>query len=142
MAGFTARINLDLARDDDDRRLFATARIQAERAHAARHDEADVAVAQFVRTNGFDRGLHHLRVRQRDVQKNRLGRIKQAVNVFLELENTAVVGADAFKNAVAIKQTVVEHGHLGVAFAAKFSINKNLHANGGQTTLKNQVKQT
>ena len=58
----------------------------------------------------------------------RLGGIKQPVNVLLELEDAAVVDADAFKNAVAVKQAVVKHGHLGVALVEIFAVNIDFHA--------------
>ena len=103
------RIDLDFAGNDDNARLFAAPRIQAERANAARNDEADVAVAQFVRADGLDGGLHHFGVRQRNLQQDRLGRGEQAVNVFLQFEHAAIVGADALEHAVAVKQSVVEH---------------------------------
>jgi hypothetical protein len=51
--------------------------------------------------------------------------------VFLELENAAVVSPDALKNAIAIEQTVVKHGHFGVPFTQIFTVDENLHANGG-----------
>jgi hypothetical protein len=122
--------------------FFATARIQAERADAARDNEADVAVAQFVGANRLDCGLHQFGVRQRNFQQNRLGGIKQPVNVFLQFEHAAIVGADALEHAVAVKQTVVEHGHFGVAFAAKFSINVNFHAKVSNSIAKNGATQT
>ena len=68
-------------------RLFYSAKailLEIPMSHAARHDEADVAVAQFVRADGFDRSLHHLGVRQRNLQQDRLGRGKQPVNVLLQ----------------------------------------------------------
>src|SRR3974390_3164745 len=103
------RINLDFTGDDDDGWFFATARIQPEIANTARHDEADVAVAQFVRADSGDGSLHHFRAGHRDFQQNGLGGTKQPVNVLLELEHTSVIGADAFENAVAVKQAVVKH---------------------------------
>ena len=48
--------------------------------------------------------------------------------MFPELEDAAMIKADAFKNAVAIKQSVVKHGHFGVTLAVILAIDKNLHA--------------
>jgi len=122
------RIKLDLVRDDDDGRLFATARIQAKRAHAARDDEADVTFAQLVFPARLDGGLHQFRMRQWNLKQNRFGGVEQPVNMLLELEDAAVVNADAFKNAVAVKQSVVEHGHLGTALVEIFAVNIDFHA--------------
>jgi hypothetical protein len=61
--------------------------------------------------------LHQFRGDIGMFQQDGLGGIKQPVNVFLELEHAAIVGADAFKHAVAVKQAVVEHRHFGVALA-------------------------
>ncbi len=121
------RIKLDFVRDDDDRRTFAASRIQTERAHAARHHEPDIAVAQSIFPAGLDGRLHELGVRHREFEQNRLGGTKQPVNVFLELEHAAMISADALKNAVAVKQPVIEHGHLRVALAVIFAVNENFH---------------
>ncbi len=63
----------------------------------------------------------------RDFQQNRLGGTKQPVNVLLQFEHAAMISADALKNAVAVKQTVIEHGHLRIALAAIFAVNVNFH---------------
>jgi hypothetical protein len=64
----------------------------------------------------------------RNFQQDGLGGIKQPVNVLLQFEHAAIVGADAFKNAVAVKQAVVEHGDFCVALVEIFAINENFHA--------------
>ena len=122
------RINLDFVGDDDDGWFLATAWIQTERAFTARHDEPDVAVTDFIGAASLDRRLHQGRVRQGNVEQNRLGGIKQPVNVLLQFEHAPVVGADAFKNSVAVKQSVIEHGDFCVTLAAIFAIDKNFHA--------------
>jgi len=52
---------------------------------------------------------------------------KTAVNVFLEFEHTAMIGANALKNSVAVKQAVIEDGNFRVVFVVIFAINKNFH---------------
>ena len=136
------RINLDFPGDDEDGRFFATARIQPESADAARDDEAHVAIAQFIRPDGFDGGFHHFRPRHRDFQQNGLGGIKEPVNVFLQFEHPAVVSADALEHAITVKQAVVEHGDFCVALAEIFAINKDFHAAGAQTIAKPPGRQT
>ena len=44
----------------------------------------------------------------RDLEAERLGRVEQAIDVAFELEDAAVVGADALEDAVAVEQAVVE----------------------------------
>src|SRR5882724_8148046 len=64
----------------------------------------------------------------RNFEQDCLRGTKQAVNVFFQFEDAAVVGADAFKNSVAVKQSVVEHGDFCVALVEIFAINENFHA--------------
>jgi hypothetical protein len=47
--------------------------------------------------------------------------------VLLEFEHTAMINADAFKNTVAIKQSVVENGYFRIALAVIFAVYKNFH---------------
>jgi hypothetical protein len=47
--------------------------------------------------------------------------------VLIEAEDVAAVETDALKNTVAIKQTVVEHGHFGIGAVDKLAIEINLH---------------
>ena len=42
--------------------------------------------------------------------------------MFLEQENAAVVKADAFKDAVAVEQAVIEHGNLGVRLIDELAV--------------------
>ncbi len=109
-----------------------------ERAHAARHHQPDIAVADFVGPAGFDDRAHELRVRHRDFEQNRLGRVKQPVNVLAQFEHAAVVGANALENAIAIKQAVVEHRNLRGAFVVIFAVNKDFHE-PAQTTAKRRA---
>ena len=53
------------------------------------------------------------------------------LDVFPEFEHAAIVGANAFEHAVAIKQPVIEDRHLCVPLVEVFAVNKNFHA---QTT--------
>lgn len=124
-------VKLDLVRDDDDRGVFAAVRVEAERARAAGHDQADVTVPEFVAAAGFDHGFHDPRVRERERQEDGLGGIEQPVDVFLELEHATVVGANAFEHAVPVKQPVIENRNLRVPFAVIFPVNIDLHANRG-----------
>ena len=53
-----------LVRDDDHRRVFASVRIQTERADAAGHDEANIAVAKIVFAAVFPKGCMANRVKR------------------------------------------------------------------------------
>src|ERR1700722_10722638 len=64
----------------------------------------------------------------RNFQQNRFRGTKQSVNVLLQFEHTTIVSTDAFKNSVAVKQSVVEYGDFCVALVEIFAINKNFHA--------------
>ena len=121
------RVKLNLVRDDNDRWALAAVRIQSERADAAGDDQPDVTLAQLVFAARVDDRLHHLRVADRDFQQDCLRRAKQAVDVFLQLEDAAVVGADALEDAVTVKQSVIEHAHLGVLLVVIFSVDVNFH---------------
>ena len=48
--------------------------------------------------------------------------------MLFQLEDAAIVGADAFKYAVAVQQPVIEHGHFCIAFVVIFSVDKNLRS--------------
>ena len=122
------RIKLDFVGDDDDRRALAASRVQTQRAHTARHHEPDVAVADFIFPAGPDDRVHDFRVRHRDFEQDGFCGTEQPVNVLLELEHAAVVGADAFEDPVAVKQAVVEDRNLRVAFVMVFAVNENFHA--------------
>ena len=48
--------------------------------------------------------------------------------MFIELKYTTVIGADAFKHAITIKQSVIKHGYFRVALAVILAVNKDFHA--------------
>ena len=104
-----------------------------ERAHAARHDQAHVASLSLLARMVSTVASAQFRARHRHFQQNRVGGIKQPVNVLLQFEHPAVVGADALKHAIAVKQAVIEHRDFCVALAVIFAININLHAKRLQT---------
>ena len=60
-------------------------------------------------------------------QANGLGRIKKPVNVFFQPEHPPLIKSDAFKNPVAVKQAVIEHGDLGVFLVIELSVQINFH---------------
>src|SRR5204863_9296355 len=100
--------------DDDHFGAPALPRIDAEIARAARDDEADVAVANLVAPARLDDDVADLVGRVRDVETDRLRRVEQALDVAFELEDAAVVGADALEDAGAVEQAVVEDADGGV----------------------------
>src|SRR4051812_24866022 len=54
--------------------------------------------------------------------------------MFFEAEDTTVVKADALKNAIAVKQAMVEHGNFRLGLRHKFSveINRQFARRGGR----------
>jgi hypothetical protein len=56
--------------------------------------------------------------------------------MLLQSENAAFVEPDAFENAVAIKQTVIEHGNFGFGFRHQLAVEIDeqlIHARVGET---------
>ena len=47
--------------------------------------------------------------------------------MLLEFEHAAVIGANALKNPVAVKQAVIEDRNLRIPLVVIFAINKNFH---------------
>ena len=90
------------------------ARIEAERAGAARDDEADVAVAFSLALTVLSTRFGHLLPRQRDFELDGLRAVVEPVDVLVEAKDLAVVDADAFEDAVAVEQAVVVDADLGV----------------------------
>ncbi len=46
--------------------------------------------------------------------------------MFFQSKNVAGVKTNAFKNSVTVKQAMIEHGNLGLAFGIKFSVDITL----------------
>ena len=122
------RIKLNLVCDDDDRRIFAAVGIETERSRAACDNEANVTVANLVLAAGFNDRPHHLLMSQRDIEQQRFGGVKEPIDVLLQLEDAAVIGANALEDAIAVQQAVIENGNFRIALAVIFAINVNFHA--------------
>ena len=67
-------------------------------------------------------------MRHRDIQQDRFGGEKQAIDVLFEFEDAAVIGANPLKNPVAVQQPVIEHGDLRLLFVDKLSVDIDFHA--------------
>jgi hypothetical protein len=129
------RVKLDFIGDDDDRTLGAFVRIQPQGARAARDDQPDVTVPQLV----FPASLHHrardLLRRERHLEQNRLGGVKQALDVLGQPEDAAMIGANPLENAVPVQQPVVEHRDFGVLLVVILAVDINFHRfNRAQST--------
>src|SRR5439155_14844716 len=103
---------------------------EAEITGPARHHWANVAVLLVVDLDGAEDRLDHLLFRQRDFQLDVPGALEQALDVFLEAEDLAVVDADALENAVAIEQAVVVDAALGVGFVVILAVDVDLGCHG------------
>ena len=101
-------------------------RIQSEIPDPARHDQADVTVAQIHSAESFRATLRpSLPSRHRNFEANRTRRIPETIHVFLQAKDAAVVKTNAFENAVAVKQTVIEDRNFRVRFGKKFAVDVN-----------------
>ncbi|MDB6037015.1 MAG: hypothetical protein JWM99_856, partial [Verrucomicrobiales bacterium] len=85
-------------------------------------------VFDLVLPAGFDDRMHQVRMRHRDRQKQRFRGIKKPVDMFLELEYTAVVSANPFKDAIAIQESMVKYRNLCLVLRKKGSVDVNFHA--------------
>ena len=103
------RIKLDFAGDNDHGWVLASVRIQAKGPDAARDHEANVAITNFVAAAGLHHGRHHFLMSDGEGQQDGLGRIKEAVDVFLQFKHPAIIRANPFKDPIAVQQTVIEH---------------------------------
>ena len=108
------RVERDLIGDDDHLRMAAAIRIETQRAGAAGHDQADVAVLDAVGRERVVDGLGHRLFGDRNFQPDRLGRIPQPFEVLLQAEHFAAVAAHALEHAVAVEQAVIVDADLGV----------------------------
>ena len=55
--------------------------------------------------------------------------------MFLQFEDSAIVGPNSFKNAVAVKQSMIENGNLGIALSIIPAINKYFQCHSLAQTL-------
>ena len=129
------RIETNVIDNDDDLRVGRLARVEAEAAGPARHDQADVAVLLGVGLDRVQHGVAHLLARQRDFQRDVLGAVVEAFDVLAEAEDLAGVDADALENAVAVEEAVVEDADAGVGLVEELAVDVDLghrSARGGR----------
>src|SRR5690606_9444201 len=97
----------DLVGDADDAGPGAELRVQPQRALAARHDQADVAVDDLVGLDALALDLDHFLARNRDRQSDLPGALPQPVHVLAQLEDAPAIDADALEHTVPVEQAVV-----------------------------------
>src|SRR5712672_259991 len=105
------RPELDRVEDAEDRWLRAFPRIEAEITDAARDDQADVGVLDPAFHDAFFDHPSHGVFGYGNLQPDCFRRGIQTVEVGIQAEDAAAVGADALENAVAIQEAVVEYGN-------------------------------
>jgi len=96
------------AGDDDDGGLGAAEGAEAHGTGSAGEDEADVSVGEVIGPAGGEDGLGHLLRGNGYVEEDAAGGVVESADMFLEAEDAAVVEADAFEDAVAVEETVIE----------------------------------
>ena len=121
------RVQLDGIRNADDRRLGAILRGKAQVADTARDHEADVTVRQVIAAAGFADDVRDLLARPWHLEADGLGRHLEALEMLFESEDAALIKADALKDAVAVKETVVKDRDLGVSLRIEFSVDVDVH---------------
>ena len=84
-------------------------RSQSHRTDSSRDEQTNVPVPQAVRLHRVAGRFDHLVGLQRNIQKQRLGRVIETAHVLLEPKDPAIIKPDAFKDAVAVQQTVIEN---------------------------------
>lgn len=103
------RVHRDGVGNDDDSRVCRAANVESEGAGTASDNEPNVAVHDAV---GFDclldRG-RHFRFCERDLQADGEGAFVEAVDVLSQQEHLPRVNSNAFKDAVAVQQTVIKN---------------------------------
>ena len=104
------RVERERRGDHDQARARAGVRRDAERADAARDDEAQVAVVEAGALRRLAAERRDLGALGRELERDRPGRGLEAVEVLVQQERPAAVDADALEDAVAVEQAVVEHG--------------------------------
>ena len=97
--------------DDEERGLPATARVDPQRAHAARHHQAQITGIVGYGGQGLCHRPGQRLLVPRQAQRQCARRLREALQMCLKPEGAAMVKADALEDAVAIEQPVVEHRH-------------------------------
>ncbi len=115
-------VHLDVVGDDEDGGGVAIFGRDAEVADTAGDHEADIAVAKFVGDQRLFEGVGELLGGVGNFEADALRGFEEALEVGFLLEDAAGILADAFKDAVAIKQAVVVDGDLGIGLGEKFAI--------------------
>src|SRR5660397_71454 len=104
-------------------------RVKTQVPHAPSHNQTDVAILQPVAPDGLQSSLYHVSPAHGNVQGYGLGGVIKALNVPLQLEHPAVIGADALKHSVSIEKPMVKHAELGFLFSYELSVKIDLHSN-------------
>jgi len=99
---------------------------ETERADPAGHYKAHVAVVEVVFADRGERHLADLGPCGGDGEVDRFGRVKKAVDVLLESEDAVVIKPDSFKDAVSVKQAVVEDGDLRIRLRIEVPVDVDL----------------
>src|SRR6266571_6369582 len=119
---FAVERDARLRNHDHARSALALPRVEAEIALAPCDDGSDVSFANVVPPARLEDDVGHLLLRVRDLQVDGLVRVVQPVEVAVQLEDSAVVGADPFENAVAVQEAMVEHADLRLGLRVELAV--------------------
>ena len=119
------RVKGKFLNDNNDRRVFAEVRVEAERPFAAGNDQANISVGETVR---FERLIHrgaHFFLRNGNLNIERFRGIPKAVDMLFQTENFAVITTQPFKNTVAEQKSVIENADFRVFAVDQTTVNIN-----------------
>ncbi len=119
-------VQLDVVGNDEHRRPFAQERIKPKVAHAAGHDQPDIAALDVVGLDGLGHRLAEFGGGHRDFHPDRLGGFVEPADVSFELEYLSIIYPDPFEDSVPVQQSVIEHGYLRILAIDQFSIQPDL----------------
>src|SRR5207244_6947716 len=120
------RIQGDVVEYDDDLRVGGLARIEPEIARPASDQSANVAVSLVVGLNRGGDGLGYLLAAQRNFQLDATSAVIKPIDVLAQPKHLSLIHTDAFEDAVAVKQTVIENADLGVRFVVELAVDVDL----------------
>src|SRR5262245_12836878 len=96
-------------------------------AGSTRYHHAHVLIRQAAADDGFHNCCTHILLAKGYRQQNAQGGVVQSLDMLLEAEDGAIIDANAFKDAVTVQKSVVEHRNPCLLCGHKLPIDVHLH---------------
>src|SRR5437773_11271901 len=116
---------------DDARPGLGLPRVEAQVPGPAGDDRANVPFPHVVPAAGVEDDLRQRLLGMRDLEVDRLRAVEEPLQVPLELEDPAVVGPDAFEDAVPVQEAVVEHADLRLGLRVELAVDVDTQFQSG-----------